>query len=198
MNTPSESEEVVKVDTKKIDSTATATANAPKTCEFAGVSSRLTMSGSSVAIFMYESIVSSFGSIVAFFSSSPPPPSAEGEAKSESLLIDVIVLDEKKGTMEEKVLIDAVGMDEKTPKKEKENNEEEVTPASVELPTTMIDVVGLDEKTPKKENENNEEEVTPAPVDVPTTMINVEEIDQMIKEIVTAVSTTTIDEELKI
>ncbi len=159
--TTNESEKVLvaKVDdTQTTATTATAT-TATKTCELVSVSSMLSISGSSVVTFMYDSIVSSVGTIVAFFSfSSSPPPS--DDAKSESLLIDV-VLDEKKATMEEKVLIDVI----------------------------------LDEKNPEKEN--NKEEVTSAPVEVPTTMINVDEIDQMIKEIVTAVSTS-IDEELKI
>ena len=135
--TTNESEKVLaaKVDeTQTTTTTATATApTATKTCELVSVSSMLSMSGSSVVTFMYDSIVSSVGTIVAFFSSSSSSSGKDDTTKSETNVLNhvEVVLDEKVTT---------------TTTTEHDNEKEtSALPSPLETPSTMIDEEEINE-----------------------------------------------------
>ncbi len=135
--TTNESEKVLaaKVDETQTTTTTTATATAPtatKTCELVSVSLMLSISGSSVVTFMYDSIVSSVGTIVAFFSSSSSSSGKDDTTKSETNVLNhvEVVLDEKVTT---------------TTTEHDNEKETSALPSPLETPSTMIDEEEINE-----------------------------------------------------
>ena len=124
--TTNESEKVLVAKVDDTQTTTTTATTATKTCELVSVSSILSMSGSSVATFMYDSI----GTIFAFFSSSSSSGKDDTTTKSEPKVLDPVdvVLDEKLPTMEEE-----------------EKKETSALPSPLETPSTMIDEEEINE-----------------------------------------------------